>query len=154
MLLNERSVRTTLMGWVLLAGVMLFMVGGLYTYKVVREQVYREFTLQSKEAINHIHSRIKRGITEPAFDDVRQMAMDLRTYQLMQRIGAVGIADQTALEPELYQQLDAFVKSHKNTLGVGIGTKDGGYFEYPRFFTEPGYDPRDRFWYQEAGMLE
>lgn len=150
MLLNERSVRTTLMGWVLLAGVMLFMVGGLYTYKVVREQVYREFTLQSKEAINHIHSRIKRGITEPAFDDVRQMAMDLRTYQLMQRIGAAGIADKTALEPELYQQLDAFVKSHKNTLGVGIGTKDGGYFEYPRFFSGPGYDPRDRFWYQEA----
>ncbi|WP_346355850.1 ATP-binding protein [Azotosporobacter soli] len=150
MLLNERSVRTTLIAWVLLASALFFMAGALYTYKVVREQVYQEFTLQSKEAINHIHARIKEGITEPAFADVRQMAFDYRTYQLMQGIGSDAISEKSTLAPLLYQPLDAFVRAHKHTLGVGVGTQEGGYFEYPRFFAERGYDPRGRFWYKEA----
>lgn len=154
MRLKEKSVRNALLGWVLLIGVILFLLGGIYTYQLISEQVYREFTLQSREAITHIQSSIKQGITEPAFEDVRQLALDSRTLELADAIAEENVGDPKRLNPELYQHLDAFVRTHKNTLGVGIGTTRGGYLEYPAFFSESGYDPRNRSWYKEAVLQQ
>ncbi len=152
MRLKEKSVRNALLGWMLLIGVILFLLGGIYTYKIISEQVYREFTLQSREAITHIQSSINRGITEPAFDDVRQLALDSRTLELVEAIGAANIGDPQTLNPKLFQHFDAFVSTHRNTLGVGVGTMHGGYLEYPAFFSESGYDPRNRSWYKGASL--
>ena len=54
------------------------------------------------------------------------------------------------VEAEIYKFYEDFAKTHKNVAYVYLGTKDGGYVQWPRGVNSAEYDPRERPFYKQA----
>jgi len=154
-ILKKGSVRTKLILGILLACILPFIIGGLYIGRIITDQVNNDFKNYSHEVTGNINARIYEGCINPAYKAISLLALDDRTLELANILG-----DRQISRPEM---IDAVFQHHlanyaninypnisSRMLGIVLGTEQGGYIEYPSFFTEPGYDPRARSWYQEA----
>ncbi|OIN08832.1 methyl-accepting chemotaxis protein [Oceanisphaera psychrotolerans] len=54
------------------------------------------------------------------------------------------------IETEIYREFERFADSHPGLAYVYMGTRDGGYVQWPLGEVTSGYDPRQRPWYQKA----
>src|SRR5690606_12892717 len=54
------------------------------------------------------------------------------------------------IEAEIYREFERFAASHPGLAYVYMGTRDGGYVQWPLGEVTAGYDPRQRPWYQRA----
>lgn len=54
------------------------------------------------------------------------------------------------VESEIYRQFENYGETHPGMAYVYMGTKLGGYVQWPEGKTVEGYDPRKRPWYQTA----
>ncbi|WP_298720291.1 methyl-accepting chemotaxis protein [uncultured Oceanisphaera sp.] len=54
------------------------------------------------------------------------------------------------IETEIYREFERFADSHPGLAYVYMGTRDGGYVQWPLGEVTAGYDPRPRPWYQKA----
>lgn len=55
-----------------------------------------------------------------------------------------------SVESQIYSVYDNFAKDRDNISDVFMGTESGGYIQYAEGAVSPGYDPRERPWYQLA----
>jgi methyl-accepting chemotaxis protein len=54
------------------------------------------------------------------------------------------------IEQRIFQEFDNYAQNHPGTLYVYMGTKDGGYIQWPETTISNNYDPRKRPWYTKA----
>lgn len=53
-------------------------------------------------------------------------------------------------EQQIYEEFFNYAKNHPGTMYVYMGTKDGGYIQWPETDVNKGYDPRVKGWYKVA----
>ncbi|OXY83621.1 methyl-accepting chemotaxis protein [Oceanimonas doudoroffii] len=54
------------------------------------------------------------------------------------------------LEADIYREFERFANTHPGLAYVYMGTREGGYVQWPLGEVTAGYDPRKRHWYQLA----
>ncbi|MEE4363228.1 MAG: methyl-accepting chemotaxis protein [Desulfotignum sp.] len=54
------------------------------------------------------------------------------------------------IEQQIFEAFENYAKAHPGTLYVYMGTRDGGYIQWPQTTNSNNYDPRKRPWYQRA----
>jgi methyl-accepting chemotaxis protein len=64
--------------------------------------------------------------------------------------GMMSPSKNGGIEQEIYEEFENYAKTHPGTLYVYMGTKDGGYIQWPETTNSKNYDPRKRPWYQKA----
>jgi methyl-accepting chemotaxis protein len=55
------------------------------------------------------------------------------------------------IEQEIYEEFENYAKNHPGTMYVYLGTKDGGFIQWPEPSLHKAYDPREKGWYKIAG---
>ncbi|MDF2633155.1 MAG: multi-sensor signal transduction histidine kinase [Pelosinus sp.] len=150
MKVKKQSIGKQFILWTLLVCVIPFIVGGLYIEKVITKQVHENFEYYTYEILSKIHNKINDGAIKPAFEAISLLAMDDRTSEVMNVVGEKQIKNPEMIDSNIYQFVANYSGIFPRMMAVALGTEQGGYLEYPSFFTEPGYDPRSRMWYQEA----
>ncbi len=150
MKIKKQSIGFQFIVWTLLVCIAPFVAGGLYIEKVITKQVHENFEYYTYEILSKIHNKINDGAIKPAYEAISLLAMDDRTSELADIVGDRQIASSTMIDPTLHHFFANYESIFLRTLGIGFGTEQGGYIEYPSFFTESGYDPRSRMWYKDA----
>ncbi|MCC5464256.1 cache domain-containing protein [Pelosinus baikalensis] len=150
MKIKKQSIGFQFILWTLLVCIAPFVAGGLYIEKVITKQVHENFEYYTYEVLNKIHNKINDGAIKPAYEAISLLAMDDRTYEVSFIVGDRIIENSDMITPSMHHFFVNYGSIFLHMMGVAIGTEQGGYFEYPSFFSEPGYDPRERVWYQEA----
>ncbi|AJQ26461.1 HAMP domain-containing histidine kinase [Pelosinus fermentans] len=150
MKIKKQSIGFQFILWTLLACIVPFVAGGLYIEKVITKQVHENFEYYTYEILSKIHNKINDGAIKPAYEAISLLAMDDRTYEVSSIVGDRIIESSDMITPSMHHFFANYGSIFLRMMGVAIGTEQGGYFEYPSFFSEPGYDPRERIWYQEA----
>ena len=149
MKIKKQSIGFQFILWTLLVCIAPFVAGGLYIEKVITKQVHENFEYYTYEVLRKIHNKIDGSIT-PAYEAISLLAIDERTAELTSTIGNRIVAKPNEIDPKMYHFFTNYESVFPHMLSFGLGTEQGGYFEYPSFFSEPGYNPRERIWYQEA----
>ncbi|MDQ0886034.1 signal transduction histidine kinase/CheY-like chemotaxis protein [Paenibacillus sp. V4I9] len=54
------------------------------------------------------------------------------------------------IEGDIYREFERYAKYHPDTTYIYLGTKDGGYIQWPNDAMKGGYDPRERPWYKQS----
>lgn len=147
---KKQSIGNQFIIWTLLVCVLPFVFGGLYIEKVITKQVQENFEYYTYEILSKIHNKINDGAIKPAYEAISLLAMDDRTYEVADNIGDRIIAKPGMIASTMHHFFANYESIFLHMMGVAIGTKEGGYFEYPSFYSESGYDPRSRVWYEEA----
>jgi signal transduction histidine kinase len=150
MKIKKQSIGFQFILWTLLVCIAPFVAGGLYIEKVITKQVHENFEYYTYEILSKIHNKINDGSIKPVYEAISLLAMDDRTAEVMNVIGERQIKNPEMIDSKIYQFVANYSGVFPRMMLVGLGTEQGGYLEYPGFFTEPGYDPRSRMWYQEA----
>jgi len=148
--IKKQSIGNQFILWTLLVCVLPFVFGGLYIEKVITRQVHENFEYYTYEILSKIHNKINDGAIKPAYEAISLLAMDDRTYEVADNIGDRIIANSNMIAPTMHHFFANYESIFLHMMGIAIGTQQGGYFEYPSFYSESGYDPRSRVWYEEA----
>nr|WP_319491136.1 methyl-accepting chemotaxis protein [uncultured Desulfobacter sp.] len=54
------------------------------------------------------------------------------------------------IEQQIYEEFEHYANNHPGTMYVYLGTKDGGYIQWPQTDVHEGYDPLKKEWYNVA----
>ena len=116
-----------------------------------------------KKSVRHKHQEnVKQQVTvvdrlfAVFFDELdanltaltRHPAVVRANNSLTTYMGAQGGIPQTdGIEGEIYKYFDNYGAHHPGTLYVYLGTKDGGYIQWPSSQMPKNYDPRKREWF-------
>ena len=144
------SIKNKLVLITLIVSIVPFVFGAWYIQNKITEQEKQNFKLHSYETLSKMHSRINNESIEPTKKIISLLAMDGISSQLGNILKNHQIAKPADIDANFYRYLINYSHLYPNIIGVALGTQQGGYIEIPSFFTEPGYDPRTRPWYQEA----
>jgi two-component system, sporulation sensor kinase E len=147
---KKQSIGNQFILWTLLVCVLPFVIGGLYIENVITEQVHENFEYYTYEILSKIHNRINDGSIKPAYEAISLLAMDDRTAELVNGVGNRQVTKPEMIDSKMYRFFTNSQNIFPRMMAIAIGTDQGGYFEYPSFFSVAGYDPRSRIWYQEA----
>lgn len=150
MKVKKQSIGNQFIVWTLLACILPFIFGGFYIEKVITKQVQENFEYYTYEILNKIHNKLNDGSIKPAYEAMSLLAMDDRTAELANGVGNLQITKPEMIDSKMYRFFTNSQNIFPRMMAIAIGTEQGGYFEYPSFFSESGYDPRSRIWYQEA----
>ena len=149
-IVKKRSIGNEFILWTLLVCVLPFIGGGLYLEQVITKQVNENFEYQTYEILSKIHNKINDGTIKPAYEAISLLAMDDRTSDLATIVGERQIVGPEMIDSKMYHFFTNYSSIFPHMMGFGLGSQQGGYLEYPSYFSEAGYDPRSRIWYQEA----
>lgn len=144
--MKKKTLRGELLIWTFIAGIVPFIIGSLYIEKTVSQQVREDFGAYAQSVVSKVHTRINDGAIKPAFEAVTLLGTDNTVVKMVGDIGS----RQITVSDKLDHNFSKYTRIFSEMMGIGLGTEQGGYFEYPSYFTQPGYDPRTRPWYQEA----
>ncbi len=147
---KKQSIGNQFIVWTLLVCVLSFVFGGFYIENVITEQVHENFEYYTYEVLSKIHNKINDGSIKPAYEAISLLAMDDRTAELAHGVGNQQITKSEMIDSKMYRFFTNSQNIFPRMMAIAIGTDQGGYFEYPSFFSVAGYDPRSRMWYQEA----
>lgn len=148
--MKKKTLRGELLIWTFIAGIVPFIVGSLYIEKTVSKQVREDFGAYAQSVVSKVHTRINEGAIKPAYEAVTLLAVDENTAKLADSIGNQQIDNLNNKNNDIYDGFIKYTNIFSQIKGLAIGTEQGGYFEYPDYFTQLGYDPRTRPWYQAA----
>jgi len=144
MKIKKQSIGFQFIVWTLLVCIAPFVAGGLYIEKVITKQVHENFEYYTYEILRKIHNKIDDGSIKPVYEAISLLAMDDRTAEVIKFIGDKQIKNPEMLDSKIYQFVVNYSGIFPRMMLVGLGTEQGGYLEYPGFFTESGYDSRSR----------
>ncbi|CUH95948.1 hypothetical protein P22_2036 [Propionispora sp. 2/2-37] len=148
--MKKKSLRGELLFWTFIACFIPYLLGCFFIEKTVARQVREDFGAYAQSVISKVHTRINDGAIKPAYEAVTLLAMDDGTLSLINSIGNQQITDTNNELLDIYQGFTKYTTIFSQIEGLALGTEQGGYFEYPDYFTQQGYDPRTRPWYQAA----
>lgn len=148
--MRKLSIKNKLVLITLIVSIIPFIFGAWYIQNKITEQEKRNFKLHSYETLSKMHSRINNESIEPTKKIISLLAIDGISSQLGNILRNHQISTPADIDANFYRYLTNYSNLYPNIIGVALGTQQGGYIEIPSFFTEPGYDPRTRPWYQGA----
>lgn len=148
--MKKKTLRGELLVWTFIAGIVPFIIGSLYIEKTVSKQVREDFGAYAQSVVSKVHTRINEGAIKPAYEAVTLLAVDENTIKLADTIGNQQIDSLKNKNNDIYEGFIKYTNIFSQIKGLAIGTEQGGYFEYPDYFTQLGYNPRTRPWYQAA----
>ncbi|WP_046173488.1 methyl-accepting chemotaxis protein [Domibacillus indicus] len=111
---------------------------GYLSYQSAKNEMEKQLIDSADESV----MTLDRLIT----DNVNMKTHDAGVYSEL--VSKKDIAGEES--PALRRRLDQYAKLHPDVISIYVGTTDGVMIQEPRQELEPGYDPRDRPWYQEA----
>ena len=144
------SIKNKLVLITLIVSIVPFVFGAWYIQNKITEQEKQNFKIHSYETLSKMHSRINNESIEPTKKIIALLAMDGISSKLGNILKNQQIAKPADIDSNFYRYLINYSNLYPNIIGVALGTQQRGYIEIPSFFTEPGYDPRTRPWYQGA----
>ncbi len=156
--LNMR--RKLLITCLLLVLIPICLMGFIINYNSVRlmEDVFhssaKKEVMQVSNAVNLYFSTLSEACDYLAKNATVKMA-DNTVTSYVDKNEADGIVDMTpsqngGIETEIYNVYLKYAETHPNTAYIYMGTKDGGYIQWPEGGTGNNYDPTKRPWYQKA----
>lgn len=99
---------------------------------------------------NSVNESVQYFATHPI---MKQIDSNITSY--MNTTGKDGNIQMTpsqngGIESEIYKFYENFTKSHPDIAYIYMGTKDGGYIQWPEGTSKEKFDPRPREWYTKA----
>ncbi|KAB1438411.1 methyl-accepting chemotaxis protein [Candidatus Galacturonibacter soehngenii] len=118
------------------------------------EDYYSNSTEQMKivsQAINIFYEQIDKNIDMLATNPVIMQAdSSITTYKNTTQETSMNPSKNEGIEQEIYKVFEQYATSHEGTSYVYLGTKDGGYIQWPEETTMAGFDPTKRPWFNQA----
>lgn len=103
------------------------------------------------QAINIFYQQIDKNINMLAANPVIKKADgSITTYKDTTEETPMHPSVNGGIEQEIYKVLEQYAVSHEGTSYVYLGTKDGGYIQWPEETTMVGFDPTKRPWFNDA----
>ncbi|HJV46937.1 MAG TPA: methyl-accepting chemotaxis protein, partial [Bacillota bacterium] len=126
----------------------------------VRDQLTENYLSSSQEkiiqvdhSINLFFDAIDKNVSYLSENPTTKKA-DNTLSQYMDKTAAsdlnMAASKNGGIEKEIYDVFLQFAKSHPELAYVYLGTKSGGYVQWPEGKVSEKYDPRSRPWYQKA----
>ncbi len=133
---------------------------------VVNENVSTQVTTSFKSSINNEMKQIDQGMNL-YFEMISNNCKLLASNSIVQKADRTisnfievngkkeGMVEHDpfkagAIEAEIFKVYNEYIGAHPNSAYVYMGTKEGGYIQWPASSMTIGYDPRTRPWYIEA----
>lgn len=118
------------------------------------EDYYSNSTEQMKivsQAINIFYEQIDKNIDMLATNPVIMQAdSSITTYKNTTQETSMNPSKNGGIEQDIYKIFEQYAASHEGTSYVYLGTKDGGYVQWPEETTMAGFDPTKRPWFNQA----
>jgi methyl-accepting chemotaxis protein len=81
---------------------------------------------------------------------ILQADSSITSYAKTTRKTAMTPSQNGGIEQQIYEEFEHYAKYHPGTMYVYLGTKDGGYIQWPQTEVHKGYDPPQKGWYNVA----
>lgn len=118
------------------------------------DDYYSNSTEQMKivsQAINIFYEQIDKNIEMLATNPViMKVDSSITTYKNTTTETPMHPSSNVGIEQEIYKVFEQYALSHVGTSYVYLGTKDGGYIQWPEETTMAGFDPAKRPWFNQA----
>ncbi|MDS0525281.1 methyl-accepting chemotaxis protein [Clostridium sp. SHJSY1] len=132
-------------------------ISGIVIYEV-NKKAYSDYFNNSKEqmntvsqAINIFYDQIDKNIDMLATNpSVMKVDDSIKNYKNLTQATQMHPSTNGGIEQEIYKIFEQYANSHKGTVYVYLGTKNGGYIQWPESSITPEYDPTKRPWYVEG----
>lgn len=132
-------------------------IGMVMGYKVTM-QAQSDYLNNSKEqmklvssAITLFYDQVDKNIDMMATNPIVMQA-DATVTNYKEVVEATDMTPSVngGIEQRIYEEFVHYANSHKDTMYVYIGLKEGGYIQWPETANSPKYDPAQRPWYVSA----
>lgn len=137
---QKNSLYTRIIGLMIISILVPVILVSAISYYTLNSTMEKDFTQITAKSVDKIIEVIK------STDKVNKESAEM----LSMDPNAKSIKENPACEQWLRKSLDSFVNSHKDVLGVYMGTADKKMIIYPEQKMPDGYDPTARGWYKEA----
>lgn len=137
---RKNSLYTRIIGLMIVAILVPVILVSAISYYTLNSTMEKEFTEVTSKSVDKIIEIIE------STDKVNKESAEM----LSMDPNAKSIKENPACELWFRKSLDSFIKSHKDVLGVYMGTADKKMIIYPEQKMPDGYDPTARGWYKEA----
>ncbi len=135
----------------------MFSLSGIVIY-IFNMKSYSDYYSNSTEqmnivsqAINIFYQQIDKNIDMLASNPViKKVDGSITTYRDTTEETPMHPSANEGIEQEIYKIFEQYAASHEGTSYVYLGTKDGGYIQWPEETTMAGFDPTKRPWYNQA----
>ncbi len=135
----------------------MFSLSGIVIYNINKKSYndyYNNSTEQMKivsKAIKIFYEQIDKNIDMLATNSVIMKADEkITTYKNTTKDTPMHPSSNKGIEQEIYKIFEQYAASHEGTSYVYLGTKDGGYIQWPEETTMAGFDPTQRPWFNDA----
>jgi methyl-accepting chemotaxis protein len=155
-LFNWHSMQTKLLVYVCLACIIPYILGGAYISNFITERVKTYYVNETYGTMTRMHDMIENSLLNPSKENVAMLATDERLVNVDETINnytqynAGFVHKDSVVENSISRYLEVVKNSHKDMGFIFLGTKDGGYIEYPPYKATQKYDPRERPWYKNT----
>ncbi len=102
------------------------------------------------KSINLFYEELDKNIDMFAENPLLQKSDESITDYIDFQGGTMTPSQNGGVEQEIYEAFQNYGQSHPSTLYVYMGTKYGGYIQWPETQNSSNYDPRVRPWYELA----
>jgi methyl-accepting chemotaxis protein len=153
-----RSIQTQFfMVSVIVILISLLAVGGMTSYQVVT-QAKKDYINNSNEQMKIIERSIKifydqidRDINMISHNPlILQLDRSITTYKNYTEKIQMTPSQNGGIEQEIYEVFKQYADTHPGTMYLYLGTKDGGYVQWPETSVSANYDPTKQGWYEKA----
>lgn len=132
-------------------------LSGVVIYTVDKKS-YSDYYTNSEEqmkivsqAINIFYEQIDKNIDMLATNPIIMKCDDsITTYKYTKEDTPMSPSTKVGIEQEIFKVLEQYAENHEGTSYVYLGTKDGGYIQWPEENTFAGFDPTIRPWFIDA----
>lgn len=135
--------------------IMLLAVGGLVGYQVYRQARNDYFNNSNEQmkiessAIKILYDQIDKDINMMAKHPlIMEIDDSITTYKNNTKDSKMTPSKNGGIEQRIFEVFKHYADTHEGTQYVYLGTKEGGYIQWPESSINKGYDPTARPWYK------
>ncbi len=129
-------------------------VNNKFTSHIIKKEFVnssKKEIVQVDNAINLFLQSIKYDCNFLASEPIMSLADNtINSYADFNRSVKMTPSRNGGAEQKIFEFMDRFARTHPNYAYVYIGTKDGGFVQWPEGNSMKNYDPRKRPWFKKA----
>ncbi len=152
--LKSKSIRSKLIISILLACFIPYIIGGIYSSNYIDKRMWDNSAENTNAILHQVGELIDTSLIKSMEESISMIALDERVQRTDDTISNYTnyesegfVYNPSIVEKDLDRYFESMQRSHSNVNFVFLGTKDGGYMEYPRFNPQSNYNPMERPWY-------
>lgn len=153
---KKRSMRNDVLIAVFIGCLVPYFLGGMYLNVKIKEHLYKSCIENSNQVLHQVSDQINKSLMDVIDDEVTALASldvvknakdNINNYTQM---NSQTFNKRYKTEEEIEDYFHLLYQSHASNNFIFLGTENGDYMEYPKFFPDQNYDPRVRPWYRQA----